>query len=36
MTRKYKKHYDKSTGKMLKPIFDGWGNFKGWLDISKN
>ena len=35
MTMKYKTHYDKSTGKMLKPIFDGWGNFKGYLDITK-
>lgn len=33
--KRYKTHYNKSTGKMLKPIFDGWGNFKGYLDITK-
>lgn len=32
---KYKEHYDVKLGKRLKPIFNGYGSFVGWLEVSK-
>lgn len=35
MAKRYQEHYDSKLGKRLKPIFNGYGNFVGWLEISK-
>ena len=35
MANKYKEHYDAKLRKRLKPIFNGYGSFVGWLEISK-
>ncbi len=34
MAKNYKEHFDAKLGKRLKPIFNGYGSFVGWLEVS--